>query len=126
MKKIIKYTTIGLSFFLLLYLKKIIDHVAGLKIYFYLIFIIFFWLISFKRMIDLVSFLRILTINLFLYFAISNLIYLFQFPISNVDNVVGPANYYGFSMSKNLAAFYLSFVGLLLINIIYYKYYDKK
>lgn len=126
MKKIIKYTSIGLSFFLLLYLKKIIDHVTELKIYFYLIFIIFFWLISFKRMIDLVSFLRILTINLFLYVAISNLIYLFQFPISNVDNAVGPANYYGFSMSKNLATFYLSFIGLLFINIIYYKYYDKK
>ena len=126
MKKIFNYILILLSFFLLLYVKKIIDHVTELKIYFYLIFIIFFWLISFKKMHDIVGFLKIFSINLFLYITISNFIYLFDFPISKVDNAVGSANYNGFSMSKNLVTFYLSFAGLLFLNLIYFKYYDKK
>ena len=59
-KKTFKYLLITLSFFFTFFLKKIIDGVTEMNIYFYLIFIIVFWLISFKKISNIVNFLKIL------------------------------------------------------------------
>lgn len=126
MKKITKYFLLLFFFFMLLYLKKIIDNITGLNIYFYLIFVIFFWFISFKEISDITFFLKILFINFLLYIIFANFLYLFDFPLSSVDVAVGSASYNGFSVYKNPIIFYSSFLILIFINIIYFKYYVKK
>lgn len=126
MKKMSKYFFIFFFFFILLYLKKIIDNITGLNIYFYIIFIIFFWFISFKKISNIIFFLKILFINFLLYIIFANFLYLFNFKLSSVDVAVGSASYNGFSIYKNPIVFYSSFLILIFINLIYFKYYVKK
>jgi hypothetical protein len=125
-KKTFKYLLITLFFFFTFFFKKIIDRVTEMNIYFYLIFIIFFWLISFKKISNIVNFLKILILNMFIYILTANFIYLFDFPLNPVDTTVGLASYKGFSIYKNIVTFYFSFLILIFVNLIYFKYYAKK